>query len=62
MGLFTSVPVEQRHVTFKMDMRHALLGYRLSRGAAILLTHGIGRIVDNAALDDGLRLHKLRGN
>ena len=60
MALFTSIPTEQRHVTFKQDMRHAFLGYRLSRGAAIQLTHGLGRILNNLALDDGLRLYNLK--
>ena len=60
IALFTSVPIEQRHVHFKMDMRHAFLGYRLSRGAAIQMTLGLGRILNNLALDDGLRLYKLR--
>ena len=60
MALFSSVPVEQRHVAFKLDMRHAFLGYRLSRGAGILLTHGLGRVVNNSALDGGLVLYELQ--
>ena len=62
MALFSSIPVEQRHVSFKLDMRHAFLGYRLSQGAGILLTHGLGRVVNNSALDAALTLHELEGH
>ena len=59
LAMFSSIPVEFRHGEFKMDMRHAFLGYRLARGAGVLTT-GLGTVVYNAALDQALRLRRLR--
>ena len=58
-AVFSSIPVEYRHGDFKLDMRHAFLGYRLASGSAVL-TAGLGRVVANAGLDLALRLRRMR--
>ena len=60
LAMFSSIPTEFRHASFKLDMRHAFLGYRVSKGLGIHLTAGLGRIVSNAALDGALVLHHLQ--
>lgn len=55
--LFSSIPTEMRHKTFKLDVRHAFLGGR--RKAPARCAKGLTKLLDNDALDKGLIVKRL---
>ena len=58
MYLFSSIPSEKRHQTFKLDLRHCFKGWKLSR--AYLHHRGLVHVIKLSALDQGLVLQKLK--
>lgn len=56
--MFSSIPTERRNVEFKLDVTHCFKGWKLSQPRAC--TRGFALVLDLAALDVGILLHKAR--
>ena len=56
--IFSSIPTERRNVEFKLDVTHCFKGWKLSQPRACV--SGFALVLDLAALDVGLLLHKAR--
>ncbi len=55
--LFSSIPSEHRHQTFKLDLRHSFQGWKLQNPS--YNERGLRHVVELDSLDQGLQLLKL---